>query len=235
MRHRGRPAEEVHRRLREFARAVGAHHHDCAGTVRDEAAIAHRERVADHARGAYLRYRQRIAHESLGVEARPAARRYRDLSQLFGGGAVLVHVARGRQRERPGHVARLVVDLERRCVREVRRALRRALVRAVADQCHIAEARFKREGRGERELEEGASAYVGAYSVARMQAKIVCRRQHRQEVDRVRGEKAVDAGKREPRVGQCRVHRLAEQFEVGVARRFAEAGEPGADDGRAAA
>ena len=98
MRRREAAAEEIDRLPRRGFGAISRHHDERAGAIGDETAIAHGEGVAHHARGAHLGNGQGLAHEGVGVERGPAARRHRDLGELLDRRAVLVDVSRGRQR-----------------------------------------------------------------------------------------------------------------------------------------
>ena len=119
------------RLLRAIARAVGTREHDGAAGVGDEADVEQVEGIDHRPRGEHVRDRERLPVHRFGIQARPRARRDRDLRPLLERGAVLVHVARGDERELRGRGAVAVRDLVLAAQRGVARA-RDADARAAA-------------------------------------------------------------------------------------------------------
>lgn len=195
--------QHVHRVQAQIARAIAARHHQGGRTVGDQAAVAHRQRRGDHARGQALLDRERIAHEGLGVALRPLARGHGHLGQLLARGAKLVHVARGRQCVGRGRRERLVRRLEGRGPeRALQLAAGRALVAAVGDQRHVALAGRQRQ-RGPQHIGlKGRAAHAAVVGQARVDAQVFGQAQAGKVVVRQGDEQAVHVGGRQAHAAQ---------------------------------
>ena len=186
-------AEHIGRRLLQRLRARSRRHHDRAAAVGDEAAVAHRERMADHARLQHVLDGERLLLPGGRIELRPLPRRDRDRGEVLARGAVLMHVARGRERIGRGRQERL----ERGLVR-IDLALRgllapdAALGRAVGDHRDIAQPGLDR-GRRLRDvkLERRAAGHRGADEFRR-DAEIFDQRHDRHALLRHGAEQPVD-------------------------------------------
>ena len=162
-------AEQMDGRLAQRARPLGGRDDRRGAAVGDQAAVAHRERVADHRRTQHVSDGQRVARPRLRVHLRPLPRGDRDLGELLARRAELVHVARGGERVAGDRQHRVVRVLVRRAVdAAARRAPRRARRRAVGDQRDLAQpGADRRAGVVDMGLERRA-ADVGRVGVARL-------------------------------------------------------------------
>ncbi|MCY1523772.1 hypothetical protein D9M68_586790 [compost metagenome] len=124
----------------EIARPVGPRDHERARAIGHQAAVAHGQGIRNHLRAEHVVDRQGRAQEGVRIQLRPLARRHRHLGQLPPRGAVLVHMARGRQGVAGHRVERFVGVLVGLRVQrgphliDLRAAGRAARVGAVADQ-----------------------------------------------------------------------------------------------------
>ena len=193
--------------------------------------------MADHARLQHVLDGERLLLPGGGIELRPLARRDRDLGEVLARGAVLMHVARGRERIGAGRQERL----ERRLVR-IDLALRgllapdAALGRAVGDHRDIAQPGFDR-GRRLRDvkLERRAAGHRGADEFRR-DAEILDQRDDRHALLRHGAEQAVDILQREPAIGERAQRALrAQVHRAHAVGDLAEIGFGDADDRRRAA
>ena len=229
-------AQHIGRPLLQRAGALGRRDDDGAAAIGDEAAVAHREGMAHHARGQHALDGQRLLLPRRRIEQRPLACGYCHGGHLLARGAELVHVARGG--ERVG--ARRHERLERRLV-GVDLAHRRllaadaALRAAVGDDGDVAQAqRDRAHGMGHVVLERRAADDGGAEE-RRVDAEILGQRQHRQPALSSGREQAVDILQTEPAIVERTLGALRHQVDDGKAIcHLAEIGFRNADDGRAA-
>ena len=229
-------AQHIGRRLLERAGALGGRDDDGATAVGDEAAIAHGEGMAHHARGQHALDGQRLLLPRGRIEQRPLARGYRHGRQLLARGAELVHVARGGERVGARRHERLErqlvrVDLAHRGLLAADAALRAA----VGDHGDVAEAeRDGAHGMGDVVLERRAADDGGAEEW-RVDAEILGQRQHRQTALGGGGEQAVDILQTEPAIVERPLGALRHQVDDGKAVcHLAEIGFRNPDDGCAA-
>ena len=220
------------RRFAKVAGAVGAGHDHRAGAVGQQAAVAQRERVHDHARGQHVLDGQRTALEGVGVLLRPGASRDGDGGKLGARGAVLRHVPGRRQRIGRHWIARLMRGLVGRLFGSGHHAARAgAHRRAVADQCHVAQPCLKRHRRRDGMAEKARPADIGAVDPARRDAKVFERRDRREGVAHVRAEQPVHLRHRQPGVVQRLTDRQRLDVHRSEAGRLAQPCGADADDG----
>ena len=91
--HRLARAENIDRLLLQIARALGRRDHQRAAAVADDAAIEQMQRRRNHARREHVLDRDRIAILRRRIHRRMQPHRHRDLGELLGRGAVVMHVA----------------------------------------------------------------------------------------------------------------------------------------------
>ena len=100
--------KQMDRYIRAILGTVRPRHDNRTATIRHQATVKLGQRVGDQARIRYVIDRQISALEGFRVELGPLARRHRNFRKLIARAAVLVHIARGRQRIRRDRVARAV-------------------------------------------------------------------------------------------------------------------------------
>src|ERR1035437_5418347 len=225
-------AQHVYRFFPERFGARCRSQDDRPATVGDEAAIAHRERIADHARLQYLLDRERLFFPRDRVHQCPFTSRDRDLGKLLACGAELMHVARPGERVGRGRQEGLVgcfvvVVLARAC----RGAAYAALGAAVRNQRDFTQPGLDRTLRVRDVRHERRAADDGAIEVIGLQPQILGKRQRRQAYLRGRAENSVDVGELEPAIVE-RAHRGLRHHvdRAGMRRHLAEIGLGGADD-----
>ena len=222
-------AEHVHRRFREVFGAIGPHKNHGGAAVTDEAAITHTERIEYTARIQDIGNAERIAHFGGRVQLRPFTRCNCHFGQLLGRGAVLVHVTCRRQGIGLDRIARLVNAFD--CLRLRRRhETTAAVVAAVADQRHVAEAVFQRHRCRQQRIDEYRTTQVGTVHEIRLDAKIFGHCQRRQLIDKVGRKNAIDIADRQPGVCQRVMHGFAHDLHVAVATEIAETAEAHANN-----
>ena len=210
---------------------------DRATAIVDEAAIAHGERVADHAGGEHLGDGERLLLPRHRVEQRPLAGGDRDFGQLFPRGAEFMHMPRGGQRVGGGGQERLIGGFVGVVfARARRRPADAALGAAIGDQRDLTQARLNRRHRvGEVGHERGA-ADAGAVLIARADAEIFAQAQGWHAQLRGGGEHRIDIGQVQAAIFQRAKGCLGHQIDRGGAGcDLAEIGFRGADHRHTAA
>ncbi|CPN79038.1 Uncharacterised protein [Bordetella pertussis] len=221
---RGGPAQQIGRPRRQVPGAIGAHHHHGGGAIGDQAAVAHRERVAYQARRQAFVHGQRGAHVGLGILLRPLPRRQRHGAQLLFLQSILGRVARRRQRVCPHRARQLVCPLVGRWTHRADQLARpAALVAAVRDERHVAQARLQRQGGVNRVGQEGRTAGAVVVGQARRDAEVLRETQARHEIVGQADEQAIDIGGRQAHAVE-RLHAGAHrQVQRRQTRRLADA------------
>ena len=231
-------AQHVNRLLLQVLRARGRGHHQRAAAIGHQAAVALAQRLGNHGRGHHLVDAGGLAPVGLGVQLGPAPRGHRHLGQIFGRGAVAMHVQL-RDHGVVANRAQVAIGQDELAARRVRhigrhsatfaRAIRQ-LRAAVGDQRHLAHAR--RNGRrGALHVQQvGHAAHVGRVDKARAQAQKLGHLQAGKPVVGV-GKHAVHVGQLQARFVQGQLGGLGLQFKRRFAGHLAQIGLGHAHDG----